>query len=424
LAEPSPNPAAAATRPEHELLLCCARTRMDAERASRIRVLVGKGLDWAYLLRTAPPHGMMPLLYWHLKAICPESVPKAILDHLRDHFSRNLQNNLLLTGELLKLLERLEAHGIRAIPYKGPVLAASVYGNLSLRQFRDLDLLVHGGDLPRARDLLISMGYRPDVHLSGAREAAFLHSHCVIPFARDSGRVIVELHWGITPRYFSLPLDPGPLWERLGSASLAGKAVPNLSPEDLLVIFCAHGCLHLWERLEWICGVAELIRAHPVLNWRQVMEQAGTLGAARMVALGLLLAGDLLGTPVPGEVVRGAQGDPVAKSLAAQVRDRLCRGVARPSGLVERCFFHLRARERLKDKVRYCLRIGTTPTDGDWALLPLPAFLSFLYYLLRPMRLVGKYGLRPLKTQLGLAMAQVTRGHTRPRGAARPVHRN
>ena len=42
----------------------------------RIRVLLEHDIDWEYLLRTASENGIAPLLYRHLNAICPESVPK------------------------------------------------------------------------------------------------------------------------------------------------------------------------------------------------------------------------------------------------------------------------------------------------------------------------------------------------------------
>ena len=199
---------AADTRPEAELLLCCARTCMDSARAERIKALLREAIDWAYLLRTALPHGMMPLLYWHLNAICPEAVPQATLAQLRDHFSANARRNLFLTGELLGLLKMLEAHGIPACPFKGPVLATSVYGNLALRQFIDLDILIHKRDVLRAKDLLISQGYRLQFHLmTGAQEAACLQSRNALPFARNEGKIGVDLHWELTPRYFSFPLD-------------------------------------------------------------------------------------------------------------------------------------------------------------------------------------------------------------------------
>jgi hypothetical protein len=50
------------------------------------------------------------------------------------------------------------------VPYKGPVLAAAVYGHLSLRQIRDLDILVHPSEVRPAGELLISQGYRRERH--------------------------------------------------------------------------------------------------------------------------------------------------------------------------------------------------------------------------------------------------------------------
>ena len=104
------NTPAAALRPEAELLLCCARNRMDSETAARIRVLVQHDIDWEYLFRTASEHGIAPLLYRHLNAVSPESVPKETLDRLRDHFHDNSRRNLFLTGELLGLLHLFETH--------------------------------------------------------------------------------------------------------------------------------------------------------------------------------------------------------------------------------------------------------------------------------------------------------------------------
>lgn len=392
---------AVSTRPEAELLLCCARTCMDSERAERIRTLLRADIDWAYLLQTALRHGVMPLLYWSLNNTCPEAVPRAILDQLRDDFHNNARRNLFLTGELLKLLKLFEAHEISAIPFKGPVLAFSVYGNLALRQFSDLDVLVHKQDIPKAQELLVSLGYRPLVQPTGAQKLALKRDgHLAFVFVGDNGRSFVELHWEIIRRYFSFPLDPERLWERLEPICLGGKEVLTLSPEDLLLILCVHGARHLWERLEWICDVAKLIGVHKGMHWGRVMKQASTLGSERMLFLGFFLASDLLGAALPEGVWQRVRSDRVVKSLAAQVRERLFLETNSPSGIFESDLFYLRARERPGDRLQYCLRRAMTPTIEDWEFLPLPAFLSFLYYLLRPIRLVGKYGLSPLQRLL------------------------
>jgi hypothetical protein len=389
-------------RPEAELLLCCARTQMDAARAERIRVLLQEELDWDYMIWSALRHGMLPLLSWHLNSLCPEAVPKASLDLLREGLSAIARDNLFLTGELRKLLKLFAAHNIPALPFKGPSLAASVYGNLSLRHFRDLDILVHKRDILSAKTLLLSQGYCLRSQLTDAQEAALLQSFHEYTFDRNDGRSTVDLHWRFLPSCFSFPLDLDHIWERLEQVPFAGTTVLSLPPEDLLLILCVHGTKDRWSRLIWICDIAELIRAHWRMDWKRVIAQARTLNSERKLLLGLYLANALLGAALPEEVMQRVQTNPVIKSLAAQVRKGLFS--APDSGsradLCEGMALHLRVADRLRDRVPYvlyCLRLVITPNAKDQALLPVPLSLAFLYYLLRPIRLVRTYGLRPWK---------------------------
>src|SRR4051794_23227599 len=110
-----------------EVLVCCARTSMEAQMVERIRAtLTHRDLDWEELLRFANAHRMLQVLYWNLHHNCPELVPPAILNRLRHQFQAVGRRNVFLTRVLLELLDLLEVSGIRAIPYKGPVLAAGL----------------------------------------------------------------------------------------------------------------------------------------------------------------------------------------------------------------------------------------------------------------------------------------------------------
>lgn len=394
---------AIAVRPEAEMLLCCARTQMDTARSERIRQLLQQEIDWSYLLQLALQHRVMPLLSWQLNAICPEAVPKATLEQLRGYFHANAQRNLFLLGELFRLLNLFQVHTIRAIPFKGPVLAVLTYGNLSLRQFGDLDFLVHKQDIRRATRLLVAQGYHTANQLDGDHEEGSPLSKYHV-FVRDDGRVKVDLQWQISGKFFSFQLSAERLWERLEPISLAATTVLNLPPEDLLLLLCMHGCKHLWERLRWICDVAEFIRVHQEIDWERVMDQAGSMGSERMLRLGLFLAHDLLGATLSDPVLRRVQADPVVKSVAGEVRPKLFADIPERPGDVERLIFYFRMRKGWRDRLGYSsgylvqyLRIALVPSAKDRALLPLPAFLSFLYYLVRPIRMVGKYGLRPWK---------------------------
>jgi hypothetical protein len=378
---------------------------MDAEQGRRISRLIREGIDWDCLLRTALWHGVMPLLHRHLNATCPEALPATFRNALEDHFVRNAKRNLLLTGELLKLLGLLEAHGIPAVPFKGPVLAASVYGSLALRQFGDLDILVRKADVLKVKDLLISLDCLPKLRLTRAQEAAYLHSQCELNFQRAADQVHLEIHWEFFPRSYSIELDPADLWGHLDPVSLAGRKVMAFSPEDLVLILSIHGAKHLWGWLEWICDIAELIRAHPKMNWDRVMSQAGSLGSARLVSLGLLLAADLLDAALPERVLQWVRADHEADALARQVGERLFREDDRRHSHVDGHLFFLRGRERWRHRVQYCVRFALTPTVDDWSSLRLPDALFFLYTLFRPLRLAGKYGLRAVRHVYDVSLA-------------------
>ncbi|MBV9851283.1 MAG: nucleotidyltransferase family protein [Armatimonadetes bacterium] len=394
-----------------EILLCCARTRLESERDERIKALLQTGTDWARLLEAASQHAMMPLLYWHLSALSPPAVPSTAWKRLRDQSSRITGHNLLLAGELLALLTQFEANSIPAIPFKGPLLAAFVYDNLALREANDLDILMRRADLLRAKDLLLSQGYRPVTERTAAQEAALLRSHWEYEFVREDGQVMVELHWQITPHWEVLP-KPGPspldfecLWQRRRTIPLLGAGIAGLSPEGLLLILCVHGAKHLWRRLSWIVDVAELIRVHGGdTDWERVLADAGQMDARRMVLLGLLLARDLLAAPLPAIAERKIQADVVVQRLATQVSAWLFRPIGQRVGLSKECAFHLHIREKWQSRLPYLrhylrafLLTMVTPNAEDRSFIRLPTSASWLYYLLRPMRLAGKYGLMPLK---------------------------
>jgi hypothetical protein len=381
---------------EAELLLLCASSRMESERADRIKALVRKNVDWTYLLRMAGRHRVMPLLYWNLNAVCPEDIPKSTLDELRAHFYANGQRNLILTGELLKILDALKEREVLAIPYKGPVLATVAYGNLALREFGDLDLLVRKEDALKARGVLTSLGYSPPYRMAQAQEAAFLKYDRQFSLIRDDG-CVVELHWTVAPRAIYFVLGPEYLWKRVERVSLGGGTVASFSPEDLLLILCVHGSAHQWERVGWICDIAELIRVSHSVNWEGLLKQANALKCKRMLLLGLFLANTLLDAALPEMILDEARADSDVQALAAEVNRRLFAENLGAHELFEgsaRWWFHFRMIERLQDRLRYVIHRTTTPTLSDWEIVKMPRALFACYPLLRPIRLGREFGRR------------------------------
>jgi hypothetical protein len=374
------------------LLVCCARRRMTPERLAEIRAILRADLDWGLLIPLAVRHKMLPLLWWHLKPE-KESIPADTALLLERSFIENAGRMLQLSAELLALGRLFSSHGIPLVPYKGPALGAYLYGNLALRQAGDLDIVVKRLDMSRARVLLIERGYRPRHALSQGGEEFMVRSRYSEVFERTDGPT-VELHWAFTNGDVGLTLDLEVLEPRLHTVQFGGGGIAMFSREDLLLILCIHGGKHRWDRLEWLCGVGELLRlSSGELDWLGVVDRAAALGARRMLLLGVLLAHDLLGAPARDDVLRLARSDGTVARLAQEVPKLLVAraGAGEDAGNLATDLFRLHLRERTRDRLRFIWYRVTTPSRPEsWAAVSVGKHSFPVHGILRPFRVISK----------------------------------
>ena len=367
-------------------LLCCARTAAPPDVVARLRELAAVEVDWEYLFQLARRHSIVPLVYVQLERHASDLVPQQFLNKLKQHYVENSARNTVLTAELCQLISWLAAAGIEAIAYKGPVLGLVAYGNIALRRFVDLDVIVRKADVLKAREILLTHGYTPSKSLSLSQQELLLRTQHNLQFSRDNHRLIVELHWEVAPHLFASTVNGERLWQDLITVDLNGTKVKTFSAEDLLFSLCVHGSRHLWERLGWICDVAELIKRQP-LDWAALLERAATADTERMFLLGVYLAERLLEAPLPAEVKQRCDADPRLSSLADNIIAHLFNGPTHVPATSREIFkYNLGVRKTISARTRYLLYMFR-PTDSDLGSRSLPSSLNFAYYLTRPFRL-------------------------------------
>lgn len=389
-------------RPEIALLLACARTTYDDRVKARIAELLRTPPDWTYLVQTAIDHGVSPLLCRAMLQVFPDAVPDDVRAAAKTHLDDNDANNRSRTSELLRILAALAQKNVAAIPFKGPAVAERIYGDLSLRRFRDLDFLLREADIDAALDVLRQLDYPTETGFVSARDPAFRltpaqteafreYAGEYIFYKRDQSAVI-EPHWHFAPATLSVDIDYTALWRRTFDADLAGATVRTLTPEDELLMLCIHGSKEIWTRLQWICDVAELIRAYPSLNWVATLQRAERQGCERMLLLGLSLANRLLQALLP-PTVRKLTEQPAVSALARDVERALFADRGAPTSIYAVSLFRIRMRERLRDRWRYVWRTVTTPRIQHFEMIALPDALFFGYV---PIKLIHDYVLLPL----------------------------
>jgi Uncharacterised nucleotidyltransferase len=378
--------------PEHELLLCIARRQLDPS--------LLHDLNWDYLFNIAQAHGLLPLLHKHLSNT--DLVPGHFRSRLKQAAVANSQNVLHLVGKQLRLYKLFKEHDIPVALFKGPLLAQMAYGELSLRQAGDIDLLIHRQNFVRAKMLLDSLGYQMHPKLTRAQLDSHLAFHCELSFMRDDWFTLVDLHWDLAPRSFVFRLKADEVMSRLQTVSLAGTPVETFSTEDLVLYESMHGAKHLWRRLEWITALAETLRVTSAINWHPIVERAGQARATRMLALGLRLVELFSGATVPSHVMAAVDRDGSMQRMAVRIRKQIFTTHG-PADSSETNRYNLRIMDRKRDALTSALHAIFVPTLPDWQALTLPPSLHSLYYAFRPLRLSKIYSTSLLQraTRLG-----------------------
>jgi len=354
-------------------------------------------INWDVLLHLAKRHSVVPLLNRSFANLSAVQFPQELRDRCRIYAGKISGRNMVLKRELVAVLGLLQGSGFAVIPHKGPVLTERLYGNIGLRHFDDLDLLVHEKDVLEIKRLLLSNGYAPKwelANLTPSQERAYLKFHYTYDFVKGNSGNQLEVHWKVVGKTFCLELDHDGIWSRCSTISFESLSVPAFSAEDLLLILCIMGAKKSWDRLSRVYDVSQTVRLYPDINWEITASRARESGSERILMVGLSLASALFKTSLPEVLKAGFSRDAKIQAITHESIARMFSNPVEPTGIFRSSDqfqpIPYRMRERFFDRIRYFFRILWTPSIGDWAVVTLPDHAYFVYYLIRPVRLMYK----------------------------------
>lgn len=375
-------PALTATAPssadrEFEYLLACCRRELGYPVACDVFAT----LDWKRLFKLADHHRVFPALNAVLSA---DDLPASARDQMRSRLQKHWRDTLRLSSELVAILRKLREHHIPAMPHKGAALAEFLFGDFAMRQFGDLDFLVHAKDVHRAEAALEKLGYKRNLTLSPRQEQEYFRIGNEYAFGCERGKNLVELQWQILPRFYSIAFDMEALFSRSIASELEGEHVRVLGKEDLFLVLCAHAAKHGWEHLGMLRDIARLTRLD--LDWRCVMTEAKRLGILRILTVSLLLARNLLNCEMPA----GLRPDSLSKDLTRKFEMSLRAGNNNNPESANYFRAMIALRERRRDQMRFGWKLLVTPSVSEWKSVQLPDRIFSFYRGIRAARLLGR----------------------------------
>lgn len=379
---------------ENKLLLNCAHTKIPDAALNQVKTLIGLPLNWEVVLKSAFWYGIAPLLYHNLKGIQEGNfIPQEVMDQLKKANRKNMARNMYLYAELRRIVEVFREKDVEVMVLKGAALAEMVYGNIALRSFSDLDLLVRKEDLPYADKIMLGLGYSS--YAGGKSQEWYRNNHYHLnPYFHPDRSTVVEVHWHITEQLLQIGIDDW--WKRARVTKIASCRVLVPSPEDMLI----HSCLHLYNHgydkslLRGISDISETLRYYKdEVNWEQFENEVDEYEINKLVYSILYLVkkirsndGDLPNWLEPAEV-------PIDLKLVALMQKRVFTedgsSFTVPGPLVQWL-----AADKFRNKVRILLA-RIFPTREVMSVrysLPQSSKKVYFYYLVRPHKLFLKYG--------------------------------
>ncbi|HWJ77138.1 MAG TPA: nucleotidyltransferase family protein [Niallia sp.] len=350
-------------------------------------------INWNLFLELAFHHRIYPSLYVKLKDYFTNLVPKHVMQTLAMEYKNNTIKMLCLSAELEEINTLFTKNNVQSIFLKGPVLAKQLYGDISNRTSSDIDLLVRIDDLNQVDGLLKKKGYqKEDEFLAVFDEWKWRNHH--ISYFHPRKQTLVEIHWR---------LSPGPkkessfeeLWRRKSTVYFAQNPIHTLGKEDLFLFLVTHGARHGWSRLRWLVDIHNLIKDE--LNWGELQKLLKRYQNIKIAGQAVILVNELFDTEfnVGQPWLINNRSLKLAQDAVFYLERMInINAIPVPADIRKYHKSHLYSLMSFKHRIIFLLSI-MYPSHLDAVTLPLPKYLHFLYFPLRPILWICRKSKKP-----------------------------
>ncbi len=372
---------------EMELLLLLSSMRLSAEQEGHARKLLQASIDWDLLFQLVIGNRVYPLIYINLIKLEGLDINTDFLSKLEREYRKNTFQVLQQTSELVKVMSLFDKNGIHAISIKGPILGLSLYGDVSMRTSKDLDILVDLSDIEKVSEILIATGYKSEdfIGLTTKQKALFIKTNHHISFHNSLG-VLFELHWRFYVGTYDIPFEE--IWRNSIQYSIAGSKIHILGNEENFIYLSVHGSVHAWKRIRWLCDARDMV-AHCDLDWSMIQHRMEDLGISYILGQTLFLL-DYLFHIEPGQSINLNKKDRIiAKRLAMMALPMIHDANKELEGLGSHPLafpykkYTFACHKGFLKKARFIL-IHFYPGNYEYQMLKINDRYFFLYYILRP----------------------------------------
>lgn len=392
--------------PNIQFLIHCCQTNPTTSNIEQVRKHIThlSIQQLSEMTSLAHAHGIFPLVYHAVLSHATNLLSQNTLAELKQQNLTIVMRNMQMTAELIRITKLLEENGVKALAFKGPTLAKLAYGDITLRQYSDLDILIDEKHLYQVAQLIVEENYEPMDSIKFLKNEAKLQVEKNYEFFGKKNGIKLEIHWRLINSSFLKKFKNHNVWKNTQEVTLNKTSIRTLDSSFLLIYLCNHGASHMWERIEWIADIDRLIRStQNIIDWDKTLSSSIALHSNTTLLLGLGLTNKILDTPLPTEILAVLDHhvtvtELISKTINSLNSDILFHDHTSKKKNLKVFLFHLLIQDTLSTKLRFLLHTIFGYTDRDVMAINLPRFLFFLYYPIHIGRTLKKYTIDPIKS--------------------------
>ncbi len=335
-----------------------------------------------FIINLCHQHNIIPTVYENLKNISDYNY---LVDKLKIEYLKNSQKNIIMSAELLRINSIFEKSNIESLSIKGSSLAVIAYGDITKRQYSDLDIVIKYEDREKIYDILSQEGYEKVFNLTPIQEYHWYRQSKDMLLYHTQKGIHIELHWLLLDRDYPVNIDMKSIWETKQSIVINHKNIYTFSNEKLLIYLLIHGSKHLYQKIGWIKDIDKLISSVDI-DWSIIDKEIETHRYRRFLILGLYLSYEMFDTNIPSYY---------SKRFEDRWLNKVSKFIVNNWQKSQNMFANTIASsylfETFRDKISYIHKTIIKPSRKEYSFVDLPKYLFWFYYIIRPYLLIKKY---------------------------------
>jgi hypothetical protein len=287
---------------QQKIILLSAKVQPTQEEIKALGDALVEVRDWEALQSLLIAQGVGPLFYKKLSLLANAGlVPAVCREKLKQSSFLTLSRGMLQYNVFRKMTEVLQGCGIPFLLLKGAYLAEKLYGDIALRQFSDIDVLIKEADGEQAQRVLREAGCRSEDYAMAAflrKNVGFEH----YPQMIFQG-VPVELHVRLNRPNERFDINTDSVWQYAEKVNLQGFEVFVPDRQDTLIHTCVHLHKHFCEGHIQLTGMHDIVNMLNsdkfTVDWPVLISRCEQYGCTDVVLKYLMLASKYYGIGLP-----------------------------------------------------------------------------------------------------------------------------